>query len=32
MLIARTGKFSGLIEKTADKSEVVEVVIYVIKK
>ena len=32
MLIARTGKFSSLIEKTLAKSELDEVVIYVIKK
>ena len=32
MLIARTGKFSSFIEKTVAKSELSEVVIYVIKK
>ena len=32
MLIARTGKFSSLIEKTVAKSELDEVLMYVIKK
>ena len=32
MLIARTGKFSGLIEKKVANSELEEVVMYVIKK